>query len=461
MKKIKLLGGITQNALFKSFIKSFIGFFDWSRIKKILKNPITVIFATLLGALIGITNKELSSLLGPLGKMYLYFLQMSVIPIIISSIISNIGKLFGSSLVREFLSKGIGVFLVICLLSSVLGISGALIFKPGSDLSPENQEILNSVIQLSDDKVDLELNLLTPNVLIEEEKSILDFLSEIVPNNVFESLTSGRALELVFFFIILGIGVGMARKEKGSQMIIEISTAFFLTFQKIINWALYLLPFGLVCLISHQISLTGTDIVRPLLKYISIFYVIGIVGVIINQMIIWIRSKESFFKSFKETLEPNLLAFTTRSSFACIPSCVQSLADKLSFERITTNLFIPLGITLGRYGNILYFSLTTVFIAQIYNIELSFTEIIITIIGSVMAGIATAGSTGIATLAALSIITLPLGIPLEAMLIVLIALDVIIDPIRTLLIVNTNLMSATIISKKFTKARKKNVLLDE
>ena len=428
--------------------------------KKLLKNPLTVISATLLGVLIGVYAEEIAILLGPLGKMYLYFLQMSVIPIIISSIVSNIGRLANSVLIKDFLYRGIIIFFIACFFSSFLGVFGGLMFKPGSDLSTENQEILNSVIQSSDEEIDLELNLLTPNIAETEEKSVLDFLSEIIPSNVFESLTSGRALELVFFFIILGIGLGMIRKEKGSQMIIEISTAFFLTFQKIINWALYLLPFGLVCLVSNQIALTGTSIINPLVKYIAIFYVMGIAIVIINQLIIAIRSKEGLVKSFRETIEPNLLAFTTRSSFACIPSCVQSLADKLSFERITTNLFIPLGITLGRYGNIFYFSLTTIFIAQIYNIDLSFNEIIITIIGSIMAGLATAGSTGIATLAALSIITLPLGIPLEAILIVLIALDVVIDPMRTLLIVNTNLMSGAIISKKFTESRGKNILLD-
>jgi len=121
------------------------------------------------------------------------------------------------------------------------------------------------------------------------------------------------------------------------------------------------------------------------------------------------------------------------------------MQDDLRFEHESVSLMLPLGITIGRYGNIVYFALASLFVIQLYDQPLSAAGLAIVVIGSVFAGIATAGSSGILTLAMIGIVLGPLGLPVEAVLIVMMAVDAVIDPMRTFLIVYVNIAATALI----------------
>jgi Na+/H+-dicarboxylate symporter len=126
------------------------------------------------------------------------------------------------------------------------------------------------------------------------------------------------------------------------------------------------------------------------------------------------------------------------------------MQDDLHFERESVSLMLPLGITIGRYGNIVYFALASLFVVQLYDQPLSATGLVIVVIGSVFAGMATAGSSGILTLAMIGIVLGPLGLPVEAVLIVMMAVDAVIDPMRTFLIVYVNIATTSLIVRRTT-----------
>ena len=100
------------------------------------------------------------------------------------------------------------------------------------------------------------------------------------------------------------------------------------------------------------------------------------------------------------------------------------MQDDLRFKRESVSLMLPLGITIGRYGNIVYFTLASLFVIQLYNQPLSAAGLAIVVVGSVFAGMATAGSSGILTLAMIGIVLGPLGLPVEAVLIIMTGLTV-------------------------------------
>ncbi len=418
---------------------------------KILKNPIVVIMSVVLGLFIGIAYGDVAAAIAPFGEMYLYLLQMSVLPILISAIVSSVAKLVKSQVVKKFTSKLLIVLFLLLSISALMGIFVGIVGEPGNVLNETNKNVLGAFIESSEDTTDLEISL-SKNYEELESESFLDFIADIIPQNIFQSLTSGRAMELVFFSIILGVAIGLLKDING-EIIINIFTALFLAFQKIINWAMYLLPIGLICLVSNQVRDAGPEIIIAMLYFISLFYLIGVVIIVANTMVIRYRSKASFVKVILATLEPMIIAFSTRSSFATIPSCVDALEKRLFFERASTNLLIPLGITLGRFGNIIYFSLAAVFLSQLYNVSFGPKEFLITFVASIFAGIATAGATGFATLAMISIVLSPLGLPYEVIIIILLAIDVIVDPMRTLLIVHVNLAMTALVSKNFTGKR--------
>jgi Na+/H+-dicarboxylate symporter len=124
------------------------------------------------------------------------------------------------------------------------------------------------------------------------------------------------------------------------------------------------------------------------------------------------------------------------------------MQNDLCFERESVSLMLPLGITIGRYGNIVYFALASLFVMQLYNQPLSAAGLTIVVIGSVFAGMATAGSSGILTLTMIGIVLGPLGLPVDAVLIVLMAVDTVIDPMRTFLIVYVNIAATALIVRR-------------
>ncbi|BBM88743.1 hypothetical protein COTS27_00428 [Spirochaetota bacterium] len=426
--------------------------------KKILKNPLTIAASVAIGIYIGINFKEVAKTIAPFGNMYLYLLQMSVIPILISAIVSSIAKLIKSKGINKLLVKMLFYFVLSVTFCGMLGTFAGVWNKPGELINNQTREVLSQIVESSEETTDLEVSISQPYKEV-PRKRILDFVASIIPSNIFESLASGRAMELVFFSIILGIAIGFT-EDKSGETLSNIFVTLFLAFQKIINWAMYVLPFGLICLIADQVADTGLNVIFAMFNLIILFYGIGLLMMIINCIVIYVRSRKSIKQVLYAVLTPIIIAFSTRSSFATIPSCVEALEKKLFFERSVTNLLIPLGITLGRYGNIIYFSLVSIFLLQLYGIDYGSVDIIKTIIGSILAGIATAGATGLATLAAIQIVLTPLGLPFEVIIVILLAIDTIIDPLRTALIVQTNLAYTALVAQRFKGKRRPIITKD-
>ena len=411
----------------------------------LLTSPWSILVSVAIAALIGVMFKDVAAVLRPFGQMYLYMIEMTVIPIIVSAVISSVAGLAKSAGVRAFLVRMIVVFVLMLVGVALLGTLAGIIGKPGAGLDEQTRNTLGAIVktQQSQYAPDLELSLSAP-IERKPQASIVDFLVQMVPRNIFESLSSGSALELIFFSIIFGIAVGVLGARRGSSLI-EVFDGLFKAFQKIISWLMVILPFGLICLLSWQIASTGLQILLAMMKFILVFFAVGIALFLVDVAIIWRRSRLTLGRTLKAILDPVVVSLVTRSSFATLPSAIRSLTQKLGFFERSTNLFFSLGTTLGRFGNILYFSIASIFVAQLYGAQLDLTQYGIVAIGSLFAGIATAGASGIATLNLLAIVLTPLRLPIEAVLVIFIAIDTIADPLRTMLIVVTNMAANTLI----------------
>jgi len=422
--------------------------FDW------LKNPITILISVLLGIILGLLAqekvwifKDFVNTVSPFGKMYLAFIQMAVIPILVTAIVSSVGSIILSKGDKGSLKKMIVVFIVGMILVSLLGAMLGMIGRPGI-LSENSRANLGDIINASKPDTDLEISFSgTDNIDKKQEiNPLVKFFIGMVPANIFEALNDSKALELVFFSIIFGIALGVLN-SKGTVTGIQ---GLFKSFQKIIVWAMYLLPFGLIILLSTQIANVGIGILFAMGNFIAIFWISGVIFVSIGAVVIWLRSGLKFSDVLKALMDPIIIAMATQSSFATLPSAINSLDKKLGFDTTNTNLVIPLGTTICRYGNILFFALATFFVVQIYGQNTTFAQFLIVIIGAIFAGMATAGSTGILTLTMINIILVPLGLPFEATMILFMAIDPIIDPMRTLIIVFGNMVATTFIARKKT-----------
>jgi proton glutamate symport protein len=155
----------------------------------------------------------------------------------------------------------------------------------------------------------------------------------------------------------------------------------------------------------------------------------------------------SFVNSYVALRKPLIISFGTRSSFVAMPSAIHAMSEDLRFEKETINLTIPLGITICRFGTVMAFSFSAVFFAQLYHLQMSPGIYGIILMGTVLAALASAGAPGAATIGMLSLVFNPLGLPVDAAIALMLAVDPLIDPVLTLVNVHTNCACTALIAK--------------
>jgi adenylate cyclase len=255
-------------------------------------------------------------------------------------------------------------------------------------------------------------------------------------------------MAVVFFSITFGIAIGFL-KDDSAALLINLLSAAFEAFQKLVSSSLYLLPIGLICLMAEQIAAVGVQIFMAMSKFIALYCIGTGVLFVLATIVIWRRSgQKNPFKVLSIMFEPVMLALATRNSMATLPSAINCLHRSLGFDKNQVNLTLPLGMTLGRFGNIFYFGVAVFFVAQLYGANLTFVSYVIIFIGVILAGTATAGASGIVTISVIGIALAPLNLPVEAVLVIFMAIDPIIDPFRTLLLVYANIAATAVVADR-------------
>ncbi|MBN9412981.1 MAG: cation:dicarboxylase symporter family transporter [Candidatus Paracaedimonas acanthamoebae] len=410
---------------------------------KILTNPLTVLGAIIFGTIIGLYDKQLADMIAPIGKIYLSALQMSVVPLIIVMITCSIARFMHSKGLKTSVSYILFIFSIGLIISTFLGGLCATIFGPGSHI---DETMLANIMKDAASSMIREVDLNTP-IEANAFQNLNQFISELLPKNFFSALAEGKILQIVIFTIILGTAIG-SLNAPSQKSLLNLFESTQKALQKILSWLSIVLPFGVLGLMADQISKVDLSLLLIMTNFICSLTFAFFSLIFLSSLIIWANFKGSYLESIRVMYTTIVVALTTRNSFLAMSEATDAFTAKLKFDSLTTNLLLPLGITICRYGNVLYFSFTAVFIAQIYNVPLTFSTYYVIFFGSIIAGIATSGATGVASIALISIVLEPLGLPLGAVFVLLITVDVIADPLRTLAIIYPNCAATSYIAKK-------------
>jgi len=412
------------------------------RILKIIGNlllhPGIVFLGIGVGIFIGLTHKTLAVQLGKAGEIYLRLLQMCVLPFMISAVVLSVGNLFRKGKANTYIIRIVTVFLAGMIIASIIGVSIGFIGKPGTHLGKEQKTVLGrEIIKFEADSG------AKPTVL--KNKGLLYFIKEMIPTNVFYSITEGENLPVLFFCIIIGVALGTLRSES-SDTVLSAADASYEALMNIISWLMYGLPFGLCCLFANQISQIGVVIFLALIFLVLLLYASSILLMVVYSIIIWLRSGHSFMYSFLAMKGALIIAIGTSSSLASIPFALEGLHKKLKFEKETTGLVIPLGIILNPHGNIVHFALSAIFMSQLYGVSLSLSDFAIIVPMAALAGVAASSAPGIAALSMLALLLEPFGLPVTVGILLLTAIDPIVDPILTAVNVYGNCATASLVA---------------
>jgi proton glutamate symport protein len=409
------------------------------RFLNLLLNPWVILVSILAGGLIGWFSPPTAAYLAPFGDLYISLLQMCVIPILVTAVISSLTRLFITGGASEYLTRLFIAILVGLLLASAIGIAVGQVGRPGSGLKRSAQATLGTMIS------DYELT--TSEAETQQQATgLFYFFQEMIPDNIFASLSQGERLSVLFFSIIVGIALGSVGAVT-AQPVLAIFEAFYETFIKITGWLMYVLPLGLLCLAAGQIADLGVAILGAMLKLILLLYGGVLLLVVIYTLAIWLKVGGRLTKALLALRETLVVAIGTSSSFAAIPSALRGLKGELGIHKEAADLVLPLGITINPPGSVFHFALATLFIADIYRVELGIEQYVLILIGAVFAGIAASGAPGVAALSMIAIILQPLGLPVDVAIILLAAIDPIVDPMLTVVNVHANCATTVMVAK--------------
>lgn len=410
-----------------------------------LRSPWAIAISAGLGIYVGTAHVGIANLVAPIGELYLGLLKMCVFPILLSAITASIGRLMGSPDAQRYGKRILLVFPLGLLLTSGIAVLIAAIAGPGRNLSQETLSNLGVLVNQSG--IDLEISLSGPAVVEATEAGMSQFLVGIVPDNIFSALSEGQTLKVLCFSIIFGLSLGLL-KESFTETIFSILDSIYKSFNQLIDWLTLVLPLGLFSLLAYQLSKQGIEIITSMFTFLLVSLITFTTLYIVSTLVIWKQTPFSFLRVSSALRETSILALATSSSLACLPSAIATLSDSLKFNRQTIKLVTPLAITLCRFGSVAYFATGALFVAQLYGKTLDLNACIMIIFGSILAGMATSGVTGILTLTMLGIVLEPLNLPLEAVLVLFIAIDPIMDPFRTLGIVHTAMAATAVVAKE-------------
>ncbi len=365
------------------------------------------------------------------GQVFMRLVQMIMIPLIFTSILTGIVSNTSENL------KSFGLWLLIYFVFTttvaiLIGVIVTLVMKPGQYIYslggfPNSNENLAEPI----DQTNLIENI--PNAI-----------SNLIPNNPLESILMGEMLGVVIFTILIGVAVTQLT-EKTATPIIRFSEAIQKICMIVVSWAMILVPYAVFGLMAALLSRTGIGIFLGLGYYMAVV-IIGLFLLVVFYLILVLTvTKTSPIKFLRAISAPQLLAFSTASSAAVMPLSMKTADEKLGVAPNIRDFVIPIGATINMDGTALFQCVTTLFMAQAYGIELSVANLILITFTVVAASIGTPAIPGGGVIILASVLQ-SAGIPVDG-LIVIIGIDRILGMFRTSVNVTGDLTASVIFNK--------------
>jgi len=396
-------------------------------------------FGILLNPSSGIVSEQFSSSLAEWldlpGQIFMKLVQMIMIPLVFTSIISGIVSNTSENL-KTFGLRLLFYFIFTTAVAIFIGVIVTLIFKPGEYLFQHG-----GLPNKTSNNNDLITNNSTPII-----ENIPTAISNLIPDNPLETILTGEMLGVVVFTIIIGVAITQLNKET-ARPIIHFAEAVQKICMIIVSWAMKLVPYAVFGLMAALISNTGVEVFIGLAYYMAVVILGLLILMIFYLLMVWIITKKNPLHFLKAIKEPQLLAFSTASSAAVMPLSMKTAKEKLNISSNISDFIIPIGATINMDGTALFQCATTVFMAQSYGIELSVIHLILITITIVAASIGTPAIPGGGVII-LATVLQSSGIPVDG-LIVIIGIDRVLGMFRTTVNVTGDLTASLVFNQLY------------
>tara|TARA_R110000744_G_scaffold220928_2_gene339936 strand:- start:1064 stop:2428 length:1365 start_codon:yes stop_codon:yes gene_type:complete len=389
-------------------------------LRKLVENRLwlKVIIALFLGVGVGLllspqngwitksTAEVLGNWLALPGMLFLKLVQMIMIPLIVASIITGIASNDKENLKR--LGGGVLLYFVSTTIISVtIGTVLALIFRPGKYLHKQAEVDHANALADTAESSELSFGL----------NDIPNAITNLLPENPLASMVSGEMLSIVIFTIIIGVAVLSLTDDflKPVKLLLGAIQEICMT---VVKWAMLLVPIAVFGLMAQLTSSVGLNSLTGLGFYVLVVLIGLLILVGIYLVLIGLLGRSNPFKFLRKITDVQLLAFSTTSSAAVMPLSLKTAEEELKVDASISNFIIPIGTTVNMDGTALYQTITTLFIAQAYGLEMGLLNVIVIVVTIVAASIGTPAIPGGGVVILASVLS-SVGIPAEGIIIII------------------------------------------
>lgn len=407
---------------------------------------VKILLGMLLGVIVGLVATQfgfelfVKNWVSPFGEIFIRLLKLIAIPLVLLSLIKGIGSLQDVSKLASIGIKTLMLYVASTVISIVLGVVLVSVIRPGDIVSAEtSQTLCSSFSEDIDTRREAAAHM--------TELSPLQPLVDIVPENAIQALANNASMLQVILLAAL-IGVASILVGAKSKPFLEFVDSLDSIVTKCIDIIMEFAPIGVTALIATMVSESAGDV--SLLGALGLYVLTVVVGLmslmlIFYPLVISLMTKVKA-KDFMRAMFPvQLMGFTTSSSAATLATTMKVTDEVLHLPKNITSFTLPLGVTINMDGTSIYQAIAVIFVAQVMNIDLSMSQLLIIIATTTLSSIGTPGVPGGSIVVSMMVLS-SVGIPAEGLAMIM-GVDRPLDMLRTSVNVTGDVTVSTIVSE--------------
>ena len=371
----------------------------------------------------------------PIGQIFLRLLFMLVIPLLFSALVVGIAEMGEVKSLGKVGLKTLGYTVIVSSIAVVISLVLVNVLRPGDGVDPvAAQEMLAQGAEGASGIVSASA----------ESKAGVEQVIAIVPKNIVEAMGANDILAVMFFALFFGIGLLLVQSRR-TEVLKDAIEGVFEVAMKLIGFVIQLAPIAIFCFMFNLTAQFGWDLLFKLAAFVAVVLLaLGVQMFGVFPLILKFIAKKSPIAFFRETREASVMAFSTASSNATLPTALRVAENELKLPRRISRFLLTIGATANQNGTAMFEGVTVLFLAQFFGVELSLMDQAFVMLICILAGIGTAGVPG-GSLPVIALILVGVGVDPAGIGLIL-GVDRFLDMCRTALNVVGDLVAAQTIS---------------
>jgi DAACS family dicarboxylate/amino acid:cation (Na+ or H+) symporter len=377
-----------------------------------------IVFAMLAGILLGSAlnyfgppvwaqSLLLDGLLGVVGSVFVAALKMMVVPLVFVSLVVGVTALSDLKVLGRIGAKALALYLATTAIAVTIALALAGMIGPGHGFDAGKT---------------------TATFSGKEAPPLSQVLIDLVPTNPVAAMAEGNMLQIIVFALLFGVAVTMSGAR--GKHVLNLFTDLDAVIMHMVEWIMRLAPYGVFALITRTFASQGLDILLPLAAYfLTLTAALAIQLFVTYPVLLRLLASLNPVTFLRKLRDPAAFAFSTASSGATIPVTLHTVEYKLGVPNSIASFTVPLGATINMDGTAMMQGVATVFIANVYGIDLSIADYLLVVLTATLASIGTAAIPAVG-LVTLTMVLGQVGLPVEGIALI-IGVDRLLDMMRT------------------------------